>query len=89
MDLGGVDGVDVVLGRLEAAPLGRRRKVHRIDLSKGSDEIRTFFLYSFEDLKKIHSRKGGPDGVLLDLLRLLSLRFELLLTLHHLLLVNL
>ena len=39
MDLGGVDGVDVVLGRLEAAPLGRRRKVHRIDLSKGSDEI--------------------------------------------------
>ena len=37
----------------------------------------------------IHSRKRGPDGVLLELLRLLSLRFELLLAFHHLLLVNL
>ena len=46
-------------------------------------------LFLLDDLKKIHSRKGGPDGVLLELLRLLSLRFELLLAFHHLLLVNL
>ena len=55
VDLGRVDRVDVVLGRLEAAPLGGRRQVHGIDLSKWTDKKSQF-------VSQCRSRKSQLTG---------------------------